>query len=225
MTERNKLFLFDIDGTILSPGPAARMIINEEIEAFTGTSPDLQFKDVAGLTDRLIIRNALQKCGMDGEIPQLIPIILDNYLTKVEGAYSASSEAFVYDDAIKLIERIKTNGYPMGLLTGNVKRGAEIKLGRFDLMKHFAFGAYGDDAEIRSELPIIARNRAQEVLGKSFEFKDVILIGDTPEDAQAAKVNGCKSIIVCRRKMWYNEIIKAGADLIVERLDDPVIVI
>ena len=123
----------------------------------------------------------------------------------------------------KLIDRIIAKEYPMGLLTGNVKRGAEIKLSRFDLMKHFAFGAFGDDAEIRSELPIIARNRAQEILGKLFKFKDVTLIGDTPEDAQAAKVNGCKSIIVCRKKEWYDEIVEAGADLVVDRLDDPTI--
>ena len=118
---------------------------------------------------------------------------------------------------------IQEKDIPLGLLTGNVKRGAQIKLNRFDLMKHFSFGAFGDDGETRNDLPIIARYRAQEILGKSFKFEDIVLIGDTPEDAIAAKVNGCKSIVVCRRQEWYDDIVKAGADLIVDSLDDPAI--
>ena len=51
--------------------------------------------------------------------------------------------------------------------------------------------------------------------------EDVVLVGDTPEDAIAAKSNGCKAIVVCRRDEWYNDIVKAGADLIVKSLDDP----
>jgi phosphoglycolate phosphatase-like HAD superfamily hydrolase len=58
-------------------------------------------------------------------------------------------------------------------------------------------------------------------LNQTYEYDEIILVGDTPEDAIAARVNGCKSIIVCRRQEWYDEIVKAGADLIVERLDDP----
>jgi phosphoglycolate phosphatase-like HAD superfamily hydrolase len=103
------------------------------------------------------------------------------------------------------------------------KRGAQIKLGKFDLMKHFSFGAFGDEGETRNDLPIVARNRAQEVLDMIYEFDEIVLIGDTPEDAIAAKVNGCKSIIVCRRQEWYDDIVKAGADIIVDSLDDPAI--
>ncbi len=67
------------------------------------------------------------------------------------------------------------------------------------------------------------KNVQRIVLGKTYKFEDIVLVGDTPEDAIAAKVNGCKSIIVCRRKEWYNDIVSAGADLIVDSLDDPAI--
>ncbi|MFC1535800.1 HAD family hydrolase [Candidatus Neomarinimicrobiota bacterium] len=220
---KNRLFLFDIDGTLLSPGPSARKAINQAIENFTGIPPNLQIKDVAGLTDRLIVKNALKKSGKNGDTTEVINNIINDYLTLFENAYFESKEAFIYEDALELAHKVKENSLPLALLTGNVKRGAQIKLERFDLMKHFSFGAYGDDGETRSDLPIVARNRAQEVLGKTFEFGEIVLVGDTPEDAIAAEVNGCKSIIVCRRQEWYDDIVRAGADLIVESLDDPAI--
>ena len=219
------LYLFDIDGTLLSPGPSARKAINQAIENFTGVPPKLQIKDVAGLTDRLIVRNALEKSGMDGDITEVITAIINDYLTLFESTYFKSTEAFVFEDALKLVHKVKENSFPLGLLTGNVKRGAQIKLGRFNLMKHFSFGAFGDEGETRNDLPIIARKRAKEVLAKTYEFDEIVLIGDTPEDAIAAKVNGCKSVVVCRRQEWYDDIVKAGADLIVDSLDDPAIVI
>ena len=217
------LYLFDIDGTLISPGPSARKAINKAIENFTGISPNLQINDVAGLTDRLIIKNALEKSGTDGDITVVITNIVNDYLTLFESTYLKSKEAFVFEDALRLVHKVKENSYPLGLLTGNVKRGAQIKLGRFDLMKHFSFGAFGDEGEIRNDLPIVARNCAQKVLDKKYEFDEIVLIGDTPEDAIAAKVNGCKSIVVCRRQEWYDDIVKAGADLIVRSLDDPLI--
>jgi phosphoglycolate phosphatase len=220
---KEKLFLFDIDGTLISPGPAARKAINQAIENFTEVPPNLQIKDVAGMTDRLIVRNALEKRGVNGDIDKIVDDIVNDYLTRFENTYSESTESFVYEDALELVKKVQEKDIPLGLLTGNVKRGAKIKLNRFDLMKHFSFGAFGEEGATRSDLPIVARNRANEVLGKSFEFEDIVLVGDTPEDAIAAKVNGCKSIIVCRRKEWYNDILETGADLIVESLDDPAI--
>lgn len=219
----NKLYLFDIDGTLISPGPSARKAINQAIENFTGIPPDLQIKDVAGMTDRLIVRNALEKSGADGDITEVITDIINDYLTIFENTYLKSDGAFVFEDALHLVHKIKEKSFPPGLLTGNVKRGAQIKLGKFDLMKHFSFGAFGDEGETRNDLPIVARNRAQEVLDMIYEFDEIVLIGDTPEDAIAAKVNGCKSIIVCRRQEWYGDIVKAGADIIVDSLDDPAI--
>ena len=220
---KNRLFLFDIDGTLLSPGPSARKAINQAIENFTGIPPNLQIKDVAGLTDRLIVKNALKKSGKNGGTTEVINKIINDYLTLLKNTYFESDKAFVFEDALELVYKIKEKRLPLALLTGNVKRGAQIKLGRFDLMKHFSFGAYGDDGETRSDLPVVARNRAQEVFGKTFEFNEIVLVGDTPEDAIAAKVNGCKSIIVCRRHEWHDDIVKAGADLIVESLNDSTI--
>ena len=220
---KEKLFLFDIDGTLISPGPSARKAINQAIENFTGIPPNLQIKDVAGMTDRLIVKNAILKAGKVGTSPEVINKIVNDYLYLFERIYLESDGAFVYNDAIVLLQQIKQKGYLVGLLTGNAERGAKIKLGRFDLFNQFPFGAFAEDGESRNELPVSAKRKAEKYYNKTFDFSDIVLIGDTPEDAIAAKVNGCKSIIVCRRQEWYDEITNAGADLIVENLDDPAI--
>lgn len=218
-----KLFLFDIDGTLISPGPAARKAINKAIENFTGLPPNLQIEDVAGLTDRLIVKNALIKAGQEKDITAAMDGIIDNYLEIFEQTYHQSDGAFVYEDSIDLVNKVKAQNHPIGLLTGNVKRGANSKLRKFGLMEHFPFGAFGDDGNTREDLPVFAQKEAKKVLGKSFDFRDIVLVGDTPEDAKAAAVNGCRSIVVCRRKERYDDIVKAGAELIVDSLTDPII--
>jgi phosphoglycolate phosphatase-like HAD superfamily hydrolase len=123
----DKLYLFDIDGTLISPGPSARKAINQAIEKFTGIPPDLQIKDVAGMTDRLIVRNALEKSGADGDITEVITDIINDYLTIFENTYLKSDGAFVFEDALHLVHKIKEKSFPPGLLTGNVKRGAKAR--------------------------------------------------------------------------------------------------
>ena len=218
-----KLFLFDIDGTLISPGPSARNAISQAIESYTGILPNLQIKDVAGLTDRLIVRNALEKAGKNDVSYEIIDNIINNYLKLFNSSYSKSTEAFVYEDSVSLVEKVIDKQFPLGLLTGNVKQGAEIKLNKFDLLKYFQFGAFGDDGITRNDLPRVAKEVAEQNLGIKINYKDIILVGDTPEDAIAAKSNDCQSIVVCRREEWYDDIVEAGADLIVRSLDETVI--
>jgi phosphoglycolate phosphatase-like HAD superfamily hydrolase len=219
---KNKLFLFDIDGTLISPGPAARESINKAIEEYTGTTPNLQIKDVAGLTDRLIVRNALTKSGKNFN-ESTVNTIVQKYLFLFEQKYQQTDGAFVYQDSLMLVQKVKANGFNTGLLTGNMRRGAEIKLGKFDLMKNFDFGAFADDGLTRNDLPKAAKQIANNLYNIEYKNEDIVLVGDTPEDATAAKTNDCKSIVVCRREEWYNDIVNAGADLVVKSLDDSII--
>lgn len=216
---KKKLYLFDIDGTLLSPGPGARQIINRVIEKETGQNPDLQLADVAGYTDPVIIRNALRQQGLNGDIDSLMHSILNNYLDQFSVEYSISDNPFIYDDAIRLLDYVTDQSYAVGLLTGNVRKGAQIKLEKFGLFDRFLFGAFGDDAEDRMGLPAVARERARDALGEAYRYEDMVIIGDTPNDAIIATEHGMDSIIVCRYPEWKNDIIAAGATLVVESLE------
>lgn len=220
-----KLYLFDIDGTLLSPGPAARKALNEAIAKVTGNPPDLQIQDVAGLTDPIIIRNVLRKEGHNEDITDKVEEILAIYLETFRKAYAKSSEPFLYTDAMKLLERVEKSGNASALLTGNVRTGAEIKLGRFDLLARFAFGVFGDDGEARTDLPWVARERAWGVLEEFFRFDEMVIVGDTPNDARVAREYGCESIIVCRREEWRTEIQDLSPTYLVNSLNEERILI
>ena len=220
---KQKLILFDIDGTLLSPGILPRQILNRAFQDIAGGNPDLQFMDVAGLTDPLIITNGLKKLGLtDGVIPKLAVAILERYLADMERDYPQSDLPVLHRDAIDFLDAVQVAQHVTALMTGNVEAGARIKLDRFGLFERFAFGAYGNDSGDRNRLPKIARRKARELLAKDFEFKDLIIIGDTPNDAQAAAGVGAHSIIVCRRPGWEPDIRQAGADLVVSTLADTV---
>jgi phosphoglycolate phosphatase-like HAD superfamily hydrolase len=90
-------------------------------------------------------------------------------------------------------------------------------------MKNFDFGAFADDGLTRNDLPEAAKQIAKNLYNTDYKNEDIVLVGDTPEDAIAAKTNNCKSIVVCRREEWYEDIVNAGADLVVKSLDDQII--
>jgi phosphoglycolate phosphatase-like HAD superfamily hydrolase len=84
----------------------------------------------------------------------------------------------------------------IGLLTGNVRQGAEMKLARFDLHPHFVDGAFGDDAEDRNLLGPVAMRRMSDATGRSYAVEDVIVIGDTPKDIACAHAIGARCLAV-----------------------------
>ncbi len=217
----NLLFLFDIDGTLLSPGLLPREILNRVFFEFTGTDPDIQFSEVAGLTDYLIIQNTLTRLGIvDGRMPDMREKVLQAYLAEMRELYPRSGQPVLYQDAVDFLDAVQIAGHFTALLTGNVQVGAQIKLGRFNLFERFSFGAFGDDSINRENLVPIAQARAVQVLGINFNFSELIIVGDTPSDAHVAHCAGAKSIIVCRRPGWEDEIRLAGADIVVNHLDD-----
>ena len=213
-----KLFLFDIDGTLISPSNIARKLLDKILIDQFGKSPNLKYEDVAGSTDLLIIENALRKIDCKTNLNETVDKVLNIYIKKLKLLFEESKKPFVYKDTIKLLDIVIKNKYSYGLLTGNIKEAAKIKLKKFNLWGKFAFGVYGGDARARSDLVWLAREKAWDILNESFRFKDIILIGDTESDAEAASKNGAKSIIVSRRPDKKNLLEKSNATIVVDDL-------
>jgi len=198
---QRKLILFDVDGTLITPGPVPREAMAEAISHFLGREVELSFYDVAGLTDPTIIRNALARHGVNsnpasGEIAG----ILEYFLALVAKRLPASGAVRVFPGAEALVRACMGQNWVPALLTGNVERGARLKLASTGLWDLFAFGVFGDDGNSREDLPWIARERAWDMLHESFQPADMVLIGDTPNDARIARFNDIASLIVCRRE-------------------------
>ena len=65
----------------------------------------------------------------------------------------------------------------------------------------------------------LAREKAWEELEESFHFKDIILVGDTVSDAEAASQNGSKSIIVSRIDDKKAVLEESSATIVVDDLN------
>jgi phosphoglycolate phosphatase-like HAD superfamily hydrolase len=107
-----------------------------------------------------------------------------------------------------------------GLLTGNMRRGAQVKLAHHGLWEHFAFGAFADDSEVRNDLGPHALRRAREHHGVEFAAANVWIIGDTPHDIACGKVIGAKTLAVATGGYTLEQLRAHTPTVVLEHLED-----
>ena len=100
----------------------------------------------------------------------------------------------------------------VGLLTGNVRAGAEIKLRHFGLWHHFPFGGFADGLCERDDVARCALQEAERFLKQDVNPKDVWVIGDTPLDVKCARAIGANAVIVATGWHAHEELVAAEAD-------------
>jgi phosphoglycolate phosphatase-like HAD superfamily hydrolase len=106
----------------------------------------------------------------------------------------------------------------LGLLTGNIRLGAELKLRRFGLWEIFQFGGFADDHEDRDHIAAAAFERAKRVLGKNLRAEEIVVIGDTQFDVRCGKFIGAKVLAVATGGATLVELKKHKPDWAVEDL-------
>jgi phosphoglycolate phosphatase len=207
--ETQRLVLFDIDETLISSDGAGRRAIHRVLNQLYGVHEDTTGGVImSGKTDPQILREILEAHKMNpDEIPQAIDKLLDIYLDILEEEILNAGYYIVHDGVFELMEAIaQQSSIYLGLLTGNVERGARLKLEQFGLNKHFPIGAYGSDSPDRLDLPAIGRDRAQEHYKLTFEPAQLVIIGDAVNDVRCAKHFGAKCIAVNSGKTTRAEL-------------------
>jgi phosphoglycolate phosphatase-like HAD superfamily hydrolase len=175
---------------------------------------------LGGKTDPMILREGLQVIGRAYDAA-LVERILERYLERLEAEVARSPGYHVFDGVLTILDHAHALNAAVGLGTGNVERGAQVKLARGALNDRFAFGGFGSDAEDRTELIRAGAERGAARLGRPLSECRVIVIGDTPRDVRAAHGIGAVCLAVATGGYDVSALEKAGADLVVERLDDP----
>lgn len=193
-----RLLLFDIDGTLLDSNGAGGESILDAAEAHFGIQraqiPPLQ---LAGSTDPAIAMDLFTLLNRT-HTPAEITAFLDRYLASLQHRLQDSGfSGYTLPGVTPLLEALRTESTAhLGLLTGNVRRGATIKLSRHGLFEHFIDGAFGCDHHDRNQLGPVALQRMQDATGTRFDIADVIVIGDTPKDIRCAEAFGAKCLAV-----------------------------
>ena len=205
------LFLFDIDGTLISPGGVSRGLLAKTISEEIGEKVHLGYNDVAGYTDRSIVRNALLKLNQTITV-DLLDRIFQHYIFLIKSEFMISTESFIYQDCVNFLDKVQNAGHAVCLLTGNMKAVARIKLEKFDLWRRFDFGVFAEDTEDKLAMPRLAKKRAWTVWQKTYRYDQMVVVGDTIQDAEAGIKNGCKVVIVCRKRDKWDDINKMGPE-------------
>ena len=196
-----RLVLFDIDGTLLSDGGAARDSFAAALASVYGYRGDVSRYDFSGRTDPQIARMVLHDAGLTRDaVDERLPQLWDEYLAGL--AQHATPQRVRALPGIRelLLALDSHDDVILALLTGNIEPGARLKLGGASLNEYFPFGAFGSDSADRTELPPIAVQRAADIHGHRFDGSDVVIIGDSIYDVRCGVPYDATTIAVASGK-------------------------
>lgn len=202
-----KLYLFDIDGTLLSARGSGRGAFDAVMLAQHGIANASEGIRYGGKTDPGIIDEiftarfgrvataAEKEAFLDAYLPRLRDMLREG-VDVLPGVPEAL--AFLRDKAT------------LGIATGNIREGAEAKLSAAGL-GGFTVGGYGCDSHVRSELVAKAISRAGP-------HDEVIVVGDTIHDISAARACGATVVAVATGADTADAL--AHADVVMATLEE-----
>lgn len=184
-----------------------------------GVDDDLSSISFAGSTDGAIARQMFA--------PHNIPPTAENIADLFDGYVHHLAlelprrEGKVLPGIFELLEALHgREDCVLGLLTGNIEKGAELKLSHYGVWDFFEFGAFADDHVDRNKLGPVAHSRAVERHGISFEPEDVFVLGDTPRDIDCARAAGFVAVAIATGSCGKDELAAHGPDFLFEDLSD-----
>ena len=208
------LILFDIDGTLVDVHGAGRASFAAAITATWNVVDDLADITFAGATDTGVLQQLRRRHALHVEreaefFRQMEQTLLVALSTQAPRLYDGVREC--------VSTWQQTPGAVLGLVTGNGRRCAHLKLEHAGIDPGiFDVGGYGDEHHDRNELAALAKQRAESGRGGAFDV--VYLVGDTPNDIAAGLHIGAVAVGVTTGHFDREALLKAGASIVVDSL-------
>ena len=220
-----KLVLFDIDGTLLISNGAGRRALITVLSEKIGDPAVFGRVRFDGKTDPQIIVELLREAGHDEPSREaLVEPMAEQYLELLEAELVSPDgpRPALMPGATELLDLLDDDErVTLGLVTGNLVRGAALKLRSVGIdPERFAVGAFGSDSANRPDLPPIAAQRAEPFFGRIPTGEEIVIIGDTPADVTCGQSLGVRAIAVATGNYSSEELSAAGAYFVVENLVD-----
>lgn len=218
----SRLLLWDIDGTLVRAGPLGGEVFDMAVADVVGKAPATRVR-MSGKTDPLIITEQLSLLGMEIDESVVAAVCLRLAERLKEVAPRLPEQGRACPGATEVLTALGRDAAVVcGVVTGNLRPNAEVKLAAFglDTSVDFECGAYGSDATDRDALVPIAMRRAAAVHGAPFAREGTWVIGDTPRDLGCARAGGVRCLLVATGGYSYEDLYPLGADALIEDLTD-----
>jgi phosphoglycolate phosphatase-like HAD superfamily hydrolase len=214
-----RLILWDVDMTLVNTGAAGQQALVRTTMEWFGGEGDLGGVEIAGRTDRAIAHQILKKYGQP-ETAENVGAFLNRY-TSLLPEELPKRNGRVLPGVRELLEDLaRQPDKTLGLLTGNLQRGAQLKLAHYDLWHFFPFGAFADDHHDRNELGPCAVRRAAAHAGFEFRPDQVDVVGDTGHDIACGKAFGARTIAVATGSWPRARLAECEPDFLFDDLGD-----
>lgn len=207
------LFLYDIDGTLISTDGMGRACLDAAFEQVYGVADAFRGVRFGGRTDRGIVASAYANTGVP-QTEQGTARLKRRYLALLAERLRPEGLT-IHPGARRAIQATAGRGHN-ALLTGNWREGARIKLGAAGLWDPFGFGAFGDDSPDRNDLVPVAVERARS---RGLSVERVVVLGDTEADVACARAGGATAVAVLTGWADRSLLEAAGPDLLIEDLE------
>ena len=216
---KDKLLLFDIDGTLLTSGGAGERSLKLALKDRFGIEDDLATIEIAGRTDSGIARQLFEKHEI-APSAENFSTFYDAYLHHL-ASQLPSSQGALLPGIFELLDALRAKpNVSLALLTGNLFRGARLKLTHYGLWHYFEFGAYADDHHIRNELGNFATARAREKHGVEFSPSQVFVLGDTPHDIDCGRAFGARTVAIATGRYTREDLAAHEPDFLFDNLSN-----
>jgi phosphoglycolate phosphatase-like HAD superfamily hydrolase len=180
--------------------------------------------EFSGRTDTAIFRDAAREHGIDdGRLEEELARLRDAYVPHLDAALREVDGGRLMPGIREILEALdRHDRVRQALGTGNLRRGAELKLRHFGIDAFFPGtpGGFGEDSHDRNEVIRIAIDRMSNGARPARRPQRVVVIGDTPHDVAAAKANGAFAVAVATGRNSTEELRAAGADAALDDLAD-----
>src|SRR5688500_1357756 len=220
MATTHRILLFDIDGTLVSTGGAGAVAWRRAFEDLHGIPADIgKFTD-AGMTDPDVGAKTFEAVLGRKPTPHELAQLVQRRLEHLPEAVAQSEGYRVLPGVPERLRQLSRAGHLLGIITGNGDGAAAVKLARGDLNRWFTFGAYATAGVDRAGIVRRAVERGEAMLGRHVPNTDIYVVGDTPLDIDAAHAADCTAIAVATGHYDVDALREAGADHVVETLEE-----
>jgi phosphoglycolate phosphatase len=213
------LYLFDIDGTLLLTGGAGTVALEQVFLTHYGIAGAMRGVKPGGKTDPMIIAEMFERTLGRAPTEAEIAAMLEAYVPLLRQAVAAATAYRLMPAVHEALDFLAAaGGVCLALATGNVRAAAQVKLDRAGLWERFAVGGFGCDSADRAALVARAIDRAREHTGVDHDRDEIVVVGDTERDVDAARACGVRVIAVATGSVGREALAAEQPDAVFDTL-------